>query len=55
LKTISAYWQEPETVIVDINNFNGNRNCILEVPFGTKSKYSKIATWKNFQIVEREK
>ena len=69
LKKISVYWQNPESVFVNNSNFgvreqkstgiwittfNNKRDCILEVPFGTKEKYLALETWKNFQIIERK-
>jgi len=59
LKKISVYWQEPALVSVsDIftlfdDNKKHEKNCILEVPFGTKEKYLDLEPWKYFQVVEK--
>jgi hypothetical protein len=57
LNKISVYWSEPELVYVDdsVRKIFSQRHCVLEVPFGTSSKYRNSNSWKYFQIVEREK
>ena len=62
LKTISVYWQDPEPIIVFAPLFydytNGRsyiRECILEIPFGTRDKYLAHPVWQNLQIEERKR
>ena len=57
LKKISLYWKDVND-IGEIGFYSSSeiaKNCILEVPFGTKDKYLKAEPWNYFQqIVERE-
>jgi hypothetical protein len=52
LKKISVYWKKLDAIKID--GIQPNDDCILEVPFGTKSKYLNYHNLETFKIAERK-